>query len=70
MAKGLPSINLKLSKAQSCLAILRTLVAEALHENDRKQIEEMIRQADDALDGAGAIAANLRSRIDDVADQL
>lgn len=70
MAKGLPSINLHLAAAQSCFTVVRTLLKEKLHEDDRKKEDELLLRAEDALDKASALLGNLRSRLDDIGDQL
>ncbi len=70
MAKGLPTVNLDIERAHSALTVLRTLLAEQIHDDDRKQIDELIDKATSALDKASAVLSNLRSRLNDVADQL
>lgn len=70
MAKGLPKINLHLAEAQSCITVARTLLADLLHEDDRKKIEELMSRAEDKIDAASAVLGNLRSRLDDISDQL
>jgi hypothetical protein len=70
MAKGLPTVNLHLAEAQSCMTVARTLLAEKLHEDDRKKIEELIARAEDAMDKANLLLGDLRSRIDAVSDQI
>lgn len=70
MAKGLPSVNLHLAKAQSCVTVARTLLAELLHAGDRKKIEELLADAESAMDSASSVCGNLRERLDAVSDQL
>lgn len=70
MAKGLPTVNLHLAKAQSCMTVARTLLAEKLHEDDRKKIEELLAEAEDKMDAANLLLGDLRSRLDAIGDQI
>lgn len=70
MAKGLPSINLHLASAQSSLAIVRQLLAEKMHDDDSAQIRELLERGETALDFAGSLLGDLRSRLDTIGDQL
>lgn len=70
MAKGLPSVNLHLAKTQSCLTVARTLLAEKLHETDRKQIEDLLAEAESSMDSASAVLLNIRQGLDDAVSQL
>lgn len=70
MATGLPKVNLHLGEAQSAVTVARTLLKEKMHEDDRKQIEELLVRAEDRIDSASAVLNNIRSRLDDIGDQL
>ena len=70
MAKGLPKVNLHLAEAQSAITVARTLLADHLHEEDRKKIEELLQRAEDKMDKANSVLFNLRSRLDDISDQI
>ena len=70
MAKGTPTINLELERAQSALTVLKTLLADKLHEDDRKDLDSMIDKATSALDKASNILSDLRCRINDAVDQF
>jgi hypothetical protein len=70
MANGLPTVNLHLAEAQSCITVARALLAEKLHKDDRKQIEELLAHAESKMDTASAVLGNLRARLDDVRNQL
>ena len=70
MAKGLPTINLHLASAQAALAIVRTLLTEKMHEDDSKQMREILVRAEDAMDAASNLLGDLRSQLNRVRDQL
>jgi hypothetical protein len=66
----LPSVNLHLAEAQSCITVARTLLVDQMREDVRKQIEELLVRAESKIDAASAVLNNLRSRLDDVGKQL
>lgn len=70
MAKGLPTINLHLAKAQGCCTTIRALLRENMHEDDRKQYDDLLVDAENSMDRASALLSELRSRLDGVSDQL
>ena len=70
MAKGLPTVNLRLASAQSCLTVVRTLLADALHEDDRKKMDELLIRAENDMDAASALLGDLRGRLDTIGNQL
>ena len=70
MSKGMPTINLEIEMASSALSVLRELLAEQIHDDDRKQIDELIEKAGSALEKASCVLSALRRQLEDVADQL
>lgn len=70
MAKGLPTINLHLASAQSCMAVVRQLISEKIHDDDSAQMRELLERGEAALDAASSLLGNLRSRLDTIGDQL
>lgn len=70
MGKGLPKVNLHLAEAQSAITVARTLLAEQLHADDRKKIEELMLRAEDKIDDASSLLGDLRARLDVIGDQF
>lgn len=67
---GIYTINNQIETASSALSVLQSLVAEKLHEDDRRDIDGLVNRARGALDRTSTVLSELRRKLEDVADSL
>lgn len=70
MAQPTRQVSLSIEKANSALTVISGLIAEKIHEDDRKKIDELIERARNALDNAALQLADARQAAEAALDRM
>lgn len=62
--------TLALSEADAALSILKAVIVEALHVDDRKEVDGLIERCRDAIDRSSSEIDNIRSALQKQIDLL
>lgn len=63
-------VTLAISEADAALTIIKNVISERLHEDDRKDIDKLIEKARRALDGANSHLSDVRHDAESALDRL